>query len=107
MRDALNRLFTNGIKNPSNIQYHHLVEQSEEELSGFSQKAINSLSNVVPSPQSVHNAITSFYNQAPAWLQGQTVRAWMSQQPWEVQWQEGLEIWKQAMTGAINWRPPF
>jgi hypothetical protein len=55
----------------------------------------------------VHNAITSFYNQAPAWLQGQTVRAWMSQQPWEVQWQEGLEIWKQAMTGAINWRPPF
>jgi hypothetical protein len=94
-------------KNPSNIQYHHLVEQSEEELSGFSQKAINSLSNVVPSPQSVHNAITSFYNQAPAWLQGQTVRAWMSQQPWEVQWQEGLEIWKQAMTGAINWRPRF
>jgi hypothetical protein len=40
-------------------------------------------------------------------LQGQTVRAWMSQQPWEVQWQEGLEIWRQAMTGAINWRPPF
>ncbi len=108
MRDYLNQLYTRVRSwNPPNIEYHHLVEQSEEEASGFSVRAINSMANVVPTPANVHAMISQFYSQAQAFLQGGTVREWMETQTWEVQWEEGLKIWKEAMTSNnIYWRPP-
>ena len=107
LRDYFNELFTGGrASNPPNIEYHHIVEQVEEEVNGFSSNAINSTANVIPTPAQVHQAITTFYSEAQVWLNGQSVRGWMTSQSWEVQWRQGLEIWKQAMTGAITWRPP-
>lgn len=88
------------------IEYHHIVEQVQEEVSEFSSNAINSTANVVPTPAAVHAEISAFYSTAQTWLDGETVRDWMSTQTFDVQWQEGLEIWKQAMTGDITWRPP-
>jgi hypothetical protein len=55
----------------------------------------------------VHSEISAFYSSAPGWLKGLTVRGWMATQSWEVQWSAGLEIWKQAMTGAITWAGPL
>ena len=108
LRQYLNQLLTRlPGANPSGIEYHHIVEQSEEVASGFAESAINSMSNVVPTPAAVHAEISAFYSTAPEWLEGLSVREWMTTQTWEVQWSSGLEIWKQAMTGVINWRPPI
>lgn len=102
----LNQLYTRlPGANPPGIEYHHLVEQSQEEASGFAENAINSMSNVVPTPSAVHSTISAFYSTPLEELDGLTPRAWMATQTWEVQWKAGLEIWKQAMTGAITWRP--
>jgi len=109
LREALNQVFTKSRFNPANIQYHHIVEQVQEEISGFSSRAINSLSNVIPTPEEVHTAITNFYQSSQNWLEeGQTLRDYMATQPWEYQWRAGLEIWKQAMASGgqnITWRP--
>ena len=108
LRNYFNELFTgSSALNPPNIEYHHIVEQAEEEINDFAPNAINSAANVVPTPSGVHAAISNFYGTAQPWLQGISVRAWMAGQTWDVQWREGLEIWKQAMTGNITWRPPF
>jgi len=64
------------------------------------------MANVAPTPAAVHQEISVFYTRVQPWLNGLSVRQWMATQSWEVQWKAGLEIWKQAMTGAINWRPP-
>jgi RHS repeat-associated protein len=108
LRQYLNQLFTRlPGANPPGIEYHHIVEQSEEAASGFAENAINSMSNVIPTPSGVHAEISAFYSTAPEWLEGLTVREWMATQTWETQWSAGLEIWKQAMTGAITWQPPI
>ena len=108
LRSYFNELFTGARNlNPPNIEYHHLVEQVEEEINGFAPNAINSAANVVPTPSGVHQLITNFYGSAQAWLpERESVRDWMAAQDWETQWRAGLEIWKQAMqSGAITWRP--
>jgi RHS repeat-associated protein len=108
LRAYYNELFTGSRGfNPPNIRYHHIVEQAEEEINDFAPNAINSTANVVPTPAGVHDRISDFYQEARPWLDGQSVRGWMQYQSWDVQWREGLEIWKQAMTGDITWRPPM
>jgi hypothetical protein len=108
-RLALNQLYTKSPLNPAQIQYHHIVEQTEEDLSGFTPRAINSMSNIIPTPATIHQAITDFYSTGQGWLNGgQTLRQFMASQPWEYQWRAGLEIWKQAMASGgqlITWRP--
>jgi len=107
LRQYLNQLFTRlPGANPPGIEYHHIVEQSQEAASGFAENAINSMSNVVPTPSAAHQVISDFYQSSPEWLEGLSVRQWMATQSWEVQWKAGLEIWKEAMTGGINWHPP-
>jgi RHS repeat-associated protein len=107
-RVFLNRFFTGGNTNPSNIEWHHLVEQS---VSRFSVRAINSFSNVVPTPAAVHEEISAFYSGRANWLpEGFTrVRDYIATLPWEEQWQAGLEIWQEAMEGGtaqnISWHP--
>jgi RHS repeat-associated protein len=110
-REIYNKFLTGGETNPANIEWHHLVEQSQgetEQAVGFSSRAINSLSNVVPTPANVHQQISTFYSTRAAWLPRgvSSVRDWMSTQDWETQWRAGLEIWKQAMRGeSITWHP--
>jgi RHS repeat-associated protein len=110
LREFLNQFFTRVRTNPPNIEWHHLVEQNQAETDtevGFSLRAINSLSNVVPTPTGVHDAINRFYSSGAPWLASgaTTVRQWMATQDWETQWRAGLEIWKQAMNGQITWHP--
>ena len=108
LKDYFNELFTGSrALNPPDIEYHHLVEQVQEEVSGFSVNAINSTANVIPTPSGVHQIISNFYGSAQTWLpEGETVRDWMGSQTWETQWEAGLAIWKQAMqSGAITWKP--
>jgi hypothetical protein len=110
LKQSFNELF-NGIKdkNPPNIEYHHLVEQTPN-AENFSAQAINSWANVIPTPTTVHRAISGFYSSGQEWLpEGfSTVRQWMVTQDWETQWEAGLQIWRQAMQqggGPITWTP--
>jgi RHS repeat-associated protein len=112
LKKAFNELFSsNPGRNPTDVEYHHLVEQNATNAEQFSEKAINSWANVVPTPTSIHRVISGFYSsgsRSVQWLPEEfsTVRQWMQTQDWETQYRAGLEIWKQAMAGGgITWAP--
>lgn len=112
LKKAFNELFssTPGRK-PPDIQYHHLVEQNATNAEQFSERAINSWANVIPTPTDAHRLINGFYGSGERtiqWLPEEfsTVRQWMATCDWETQYRAGLEVWKQAMAGGpITWTP--
>ncbi len=71
------------------VQWHHIVEQSK--ISEFGPEAIHSLDNVVPLPTTVHDAISAHYSTKQDFTDGLTVRDWLRGQPWEKQYQYGLD----------------
>jgi RHS repeat-associated protein len=93
------------------IQWHHLVEQSAEDVggkfgTGITSRAINSILNLVPCPTLAHEAISGYYSSGAEWLEsvvpGQTfprVRDYIRTLPWEQQWTFGLKVYQAAMNG--------
>ncbi len=86
--------------NPSNTQWHHLVEQT----ANFSARAINSLANIVPTPTHVHrviNGIMSGGQRVHPWLPngGGRLRDYIAANhpSFQEQFRIGMEIWKAAM----------
>ena len=73
-------------------EWHHIVEQSQIDKSGFSSKMVNNPDNVVPIPREVHQKITGYYNSKPEFTNGLTYREWLAGQSYETQYECGLEI---------------
>ena len=73
-------------------EWHHIVEQSQIDKSGFSSKMVNNPDNVVSIPREIHQKITGYYNSKPKFANGLTYRDWLAEQSYEIQYEHGLKI---------------
>ncbi len=75
--------------------WHHIVEQTPSNLKAFGPETIQNTSNIMAVPASVHvgkGSISAFYSSVQPFSNGQTVRQWLSAQPYAAQREFGLEV---------------
>lgn len=86
----------------TNKAWHHIVEQSQIQRSGFSATDIHNVNNVIAVPSgyrgSVHSQISGYYSSIRPFTDGMTVRDWLGGQSFEKQFEFGLNILKQYGT---------
>jgi hypothetical protein len=99
LRDTMNATLFKVGANP-NIEWHHLVQQAAKK---FSPNAINSLANVVPLPQQVHKVISNFQSTQiiVAGTRYSSFTKYVTNLPWERQYEIGLNLVRQAMTSGV------
>ncbi len=73
-------------------QWHHIVEQSQIKRSGFSPTQIHNTNNLTPVDKTIHGQITGHYNSKPSYLNGQTVRDWLTGQSFQNQYDYGINV---------------
>ena len=79
--------------------WHHIVEQSQIEKSGFTSNEVNNINNVIAIPHgkgTVHAKISGYYSSIPAsnFTNGLTVRQWLSGQSFQQQFDFGMDVLK-------------
>ena len=84
----------NPVKTQGN-QWHHIVEQSQQQKSGFSVQQINNTNNLIELTPSQHSQISGYYSSKPSFTNGLTVRDWLAGQSFETQYQFGIDYLKQ------------
>ena len=73
-------------------QWHHIVEQSQIEKSGFSPVAIHNTSNLISIDKDIHNKISGHYNTTTFYYtNGLSVRNWLAGQSFETQYNYGIK----------------
>ncbi len=73
--------------------WHHIVEQSQIERSGFTAQQIHNTSNMFAVDKSIHTKITGYYNTVRfEWTYGLSVRDWLAGQSFEFQFEFGLKV---------------
>ena len=73
--------------------WHHIVEQSQMQKSGFSSEQVNNTSNVIAVDASVHSQITGYYNSTKfEFTGGLSVRNWLAGQPFQFQFDFGMGV---------------
>ena len=73
--------------------WHHIVEQSQIEKSGFTPESIHNVNNIIAIPHgkgSVHAKITGHYNSKQIYTGDQTVRDWLSGKSFSEQFDYGM-----------------
>lgn len=84
----------------SDIEWHHLVEQSQAGRSGFAKTSINNSSNLVGIGSDLHHKISGFYSSKPTFLknadQYKTVRDWVSTLSYQQQYTFGVFVLQRA-----------
>ena len=80
--------------NVSDIEWHHLVEQSQVGRSGFVKTSINNSSNLVGISSDLHHKISGIFSAKPTFLkdskQFKTVRDWVSTLNYQQQYTFGV-----------------
>jgi len=75
--------------------WHHVVEQSQIQKSGFSPQQIHNTNNVVAVDSATHAKISGYYNSIDASLSDtMRVRDWLAGQGFETQYQFGMDVLK-------------
>ena len=75
--------------------WHHIVEQSQIEKSGFAKDIIHNVNNVVSLSKDVHKQISAYYGTKISAISGNlTIRDWLAGQSFEFQYQFGLDLIK-------------
>ena len=75
--------------------WHHIVEQSQIQKSGFSAQQIHNTSNIIAVDASTHAKITGHYNSKKyLFTEGKSVRDWLSGQSYEAQYEYGIKVLK-------------
>ena len=73
--------------------WHHIVEQSQINKSGFASEQIHNTSNIVAIDHSTHMKITGYYNtKSFDFTNGLSVRDWLAGQSYETQYEFGINI---------------
>ena len=72
--------------------WHHIVEQSQIERSGFAPEMIHNTSNVISVDAATHAKITGYYNSKLEFTNGLTVRDWLAGQSYDFQYEFGLNV---------------
>jgi hypothetical protein len=80
---------------PKGMQWHHIVEQSQ--AAQFSQRAIQSVENVVAIPTEAHQRLSAFYSSKQYFSEPNTVREWLRGQSFEAQYAFGMEQLKRVL----------
>ena len=76
-------------------QWHHIVEQSQIQKSGFDPTRIHRFSNMFPLDEKVHQKISAHYNSIPdnrLLTNGLRVRDWLAGQDIQTQYEYGIKI---------------
>jgi hypothetical protein len=77
-------------------QWHHIVEQTEGNVQRFGPHALHNTENVIAIDEGIHQRISAYYSSKdPRFTDGQTVRQWLSGQPFQVQREFGLKVLQQ------------
>lgn len=74
--------------------WHHIVEQSQIEKSGFSPKLIHNTKNIIAIDSTIHTRISGYYSTKPEFTRGKTIRDWLAGQSYQKQYQFGLNVLK-------------
>ena len=76
-------------------QWHHIVEQSQINKSGFSATQIQNTNNLIAIDKATHAKISGYYNSIDAGLSDtMRVRDWLAGQSFETQYQFGMDVLK-------------
>ena len=81
--------------------WHHIVEQSQILRSGFCQTIIHNVNNIVNLTTKQHQFVTGQFNRFNHNL-GMTLRDWLTGQPFDVQFEEGMRIVEEAIRRFPN-----
>ena len=75
--------------------WHHIVEQSQIQKSGFSATDIHNTKNLVAIDSgysgSIHSQISGYYNSKPRYTNGNTIRNWLAGQSFDDQFEFGMK----------------
>ncbi len=74
--------------------WHHIVErcQARSERAGFADELINNPNNVITIDSSINQLIANDYSRIYKSTDGKTLRDWLNDQPYEVQYKTGLDF---------------
>ena len=73
--------------------WHHIVEQSQIDKSGFSPQQIHNTSNIIAVDAKTHGKISGHYNSKQyGFTDGKSVRDWLAGQSFELQYEYGLGV---------------
>ncbi len=73
-------------------QWHHVVEQTPNNLSRFGADTIHNNSNLIPVDIETHRRISGFFSSKQPFTQGSTVRQWLGTRSLEQQTKFGQEV---------------
>ncbi|WMJ23171.1 hypothetical protein RBG61_00505 [Paludicola sp. MB14-C6] len=77
-------------------QWHHIVEQSQIQKSGFSNQLIQNTDNLIAVDKATHAKISGYYNtKSFDFTGGLSVRDWLAGQSYEKQYEFGMNVLKQ------------
>ncbi len=85
--DAKKFLGSPGVGN----QWHHIVEQSQIQKSGFATQLIQNTDNLIPVDKATHANISGYYSSKQVFTGGKTVRNWLIGQSYEKQFEFGIQ----------------
>jgi RHS repeat-associated protein len=72
-------------------QWHHIVEQSQINKSGFSSTQIQNTNNLIAVDSATHAKISGYYSSKQAFTGGKTVRDWLAGQSYGKQFEFGMQ----------------
>jgi hypothetical protein len=76
-------------------QWHHIVEQSQIQKSGFDPTQIQNTNNLIAVDKATHAKISGYYNTSTfQFTNGLKVRDWLAGQSFETQYEFGLKVLK-------------
>ena len=74
-------------------QWHHIVEQSQIDKSGFNKAYINNTNNIIALTKEVHQKISAYYSSKdPLISEGKTVREWLAGKSFQYQYDFGKKV---------------
>ena len=76
------------------MEWHHVVEQSQIDRSGFSPEQINNTNNMLRIKKSIHRKISGYYNSKQPFTNEMTVRDWLAGKPIHQQYDFGINVVK-------------
>jgi RHS repeat-associated protein len=82
------------------MNWHHIVEQTPGNITRFGSQAIHNTENLVRLDAALHGRISAYYSSIQPFTGGQTVRQWLSVQPFEAQQSFGQQVLRQF--GAVG-----
>ena len=73
-------------------QWHHIVEQSQIEKSGFSPQQIHNTDNIVAIDKVTHQQISAYYSRKYYYTNGLRLRDWIANKSFQEQYNYGIKI---------------